>query len=313
LKYHYQHRQTRSFKKLKLLSAAGVALVIGAYSLNSTHVLGHMSGHPWFGGSKKAQEARLTAHSARHARKIAQKNHQTKVSNTTPAASTTTPINTTTPGQTAGNSGGTALSPVAGGTTSPIEAILTGANPTAGGTVIRTVYTTAYTYFDNTPAGSATIAFPRSSNSSTLHDVAGGSGTYADPVTLAVGHVITGGKSVADFAPGTRFYFPDIRKYAIVEDLCGDGGAPQNIPCHNVSTAASGTTLWLDLWIGGSAGDNRTAVQNCAGIVTDSTGALHTVVKDPSPNYLVVPGPVYQNGYCIQPGNKGFGNTLLTQ
>lgn len=181
------------------------------------------------------------------------------------------------------------------------------------GIILTTVYTTAYTYFDNTPAGSADIAFPHSRYGSTIHNKAGGTGTYNDPITLAVGHVITGGKSTPDFAPGTRFYFPDVRKYAIVEDICGDGGTPQDIPCHNVSTAAHGSTLWLDIWIGGSAGDDPAALDKCAGIVTDSTGALHTVVKDPSPNYAVVPGAVYQNGYCIQPGNKGFGNTLIAQ
>lgn len=205
-----------------------------------------------------------------------------------------------------GTPGASAAKP---GTLSPSAAAPTG----LGGTILMNVYTTAYTYFDNTPAGTADIAFSHQYYPATIHNQAGGTGTYNDPITLAVGHVIIGGKSTPDFAPGTRFYLPDVRKYAIVEDVCGDGQTPQNIPCHKVSTAPRGTTLWLDLWIGGSAGDSASALDNCAGIVTDSTGALHTVVKDPSPGYAVHPGPVYQNGYCIQPSNKGFGNALVAQ
>ena len=182
------------------------------------------------------------------------------------------------------------------------------AKPAASGTILTNVFVTAYTFFDNTPPGSATIAFPKSAGYPTLRNLAGGTGTHADPITLAVGHVISGGKDTPDFAPGTRFYFPHIRKYAIVEDTCGDGGAPQNVPCHSLSTAQRGATLWLDLWIGGSAGDSSGTVQACANTVTN----LYTVVKDPSANYAVHAGPVFQNGYCIQPGNKSFGNTLVT-
>src|SRR5262245_24304576 len=38
---------------------------------------------------------------------------------------------------------------------------------------------TGYSYFDNTPAGSSLISHP------VLHRYAGGSGSYADPITLA--------------------------------------------------------------------------------------------------------------------------------
>jgi hypothetical protein len=48
-------------------------------------------------------------------------------------------------------------------------------------------YTTGYGYPDNTPAGNA-ISNP------IIHSGAGGTGTYADPITLAVGHSITNGK-----------------------------------------------------------------------------------------------------------------------
>ena len=82
-------------------------------------------------------------------------------------------------------------------------------------------FLTGYSYWDNTPRESSQIARPE------VHRQAGGSGTYRDPVTLAVGHVKHGGRSVMDFPAGTRFYIPRLQKYAIVEDLCGDGNTPQ--------------------------------------------------------------------------------------
>jgi hypothetical protein len=47
---------------------------------------------------------------------------------------------------------------------------------------ITTAFTTAFTWFDNTPPGSGAICC------SQVHQTAGGTGTYADPITLAVGH-----------------------------------------------------------------------------------------------------------------------------
>ena len=52
-------------------------------------------------------------------------------------------------------------------------------------------YTTGYDYPDNTPAGNA-ISNP------IIHSGAGGTGTYADPITAAVGHSITNGKDTLD-------------------------------------------------------------------------------------------------------------------
>src|SRR5215216_6526313 len=54
-------------------------------------------------------------------------------------------------------------------------------------------YLTGYTWWDNTPAGSAAIAHP------VLHATAGGVGTYADPIT--VGYTSAG----PDIPYGTRF------------------------------------------------------------------------------------------------------------
>ncbi|MEU3862995.1 hypothetical protein AB0F03_37950, partial [Streptomyces sp. NPDC028722] len=168
-------------------------------------------------------------------------------------------------------------------------------SPETGGSGQRidTAFTTGYTWFDNTPRGSARISDP------VLHQQAGGTGTYADPITLAVGHSTAGGKDTLDYPAGTRFYLPRVRRYFIVEDACGDGGSPQNGPCHSLKTAPQGATTWLDMYVGGAEGDSESAVQACADKVTAGThGGLNTVVRDPGPGLPVVEGPVFQNGRC---------------
>lgn len=157
--------------------------------------------------------------------------------------------------------------------------------------VVLQAYTTGYGWPDNTPKGSADISNP------VLHSSAGGSGTFADPITLAVGHSITNGKDTLDYPAGTKFYIPNLRKYFIVEDTCGDGNSPQNGPCH---TGYQGH-VWLDLWVGGNA-SNQQQTLACEDTITD----IHTVIENPASNYAVVAVDV-ANG-CQQ-----FGNTLVTQ
>lgn len=164
-----------------------------------------------------------------------------------------------------------------------------------------TAYTTAYSYWDNTPPGSASISHP------VLHSKAGGVGTFADPVTLAVGHSIVSGKDVLDYPKGTKFYFPDLRKYAIVEDSCGDGGTPQNGPCHSLTQAPKDAQVWLDVWADGKAGTS-TQADKCMSKITDGNGALHTVVKDPGNNYVVEPKSIIEGSTC----RANYGNALVT-
>lgn len=142
-------------------------------------------------------------------------------------------------------------------------------------------YLTGYTYWDNTPPGSSAIARP------VVHRRAGGSGTWSDPITIAVGHTIIGGRQTLDFDAGTRFYLPKLRKYAIVEDVCGDGARPQNGPCH---TGHAGHP-WLDIWVGGrgmSPGD----ADACARRIT----AIQNVVINPPRELPVQSGEIASNG-----------------
>jgi LysM repeat protein len=154
-------------------------------------------------------------------------------------------------------------------------------------------FVTAYTYWDNTPPGSADIALP------VIHNKADGTGTYADPITMAVGHVITNGKSTPDYTAGTLFYMPYLQRYFIVEDVCGDGSKPQNGPCH--TGYPSNAKAWLDIWIDGQDG-SKSSSNNCAYAITD----VHAVIQNPAPNYKVVAGPVYDGGCSAQ-----FGETPI--
>ena len=171
--------------------------------------------------------------------------------------------------------------------TSANEVRVSGKAPAASVSERRfTAYLTGYTYWDNTPPGSAAIARP------VIHRRAGGIGTYDDPVTLAVGHKIIGGRQTLDYEAGTRFYIPNLRRYAIVEDVCGDGPRPQNGPCH---TGHRGHP-WLDIYLDGRrVGDAES--QRCAYRIT----GLQTVVINPRPGYPVDRGPISESGCGVYP------------
>lgn len=137
------------------------------------------------------------------------------------------------------------------------------ANVGSGGGQRSTAFITGYTYWDNSPPGSAQIARPQ------IHDRAGGTGTWKDPITVAVG-----------FGPrfpfGTRFYLPELKKYFIVEDLCG--------AC---SDGRNGGAYTLDIWLDGS-NTSSGAASSCAARITGTAPAI----KDPSSNLPVDSGSV---------------------
>jgi hypothetical protein len=177
------------------------------------------------------------------------------------------------------------------------ESNLSGVVTSGGSSTDFTAYTTGYGWPDNTPPGGA-ISNP------VIHSTAGGTGTYADPITLAVGHSITGSVDTLDIPAGTIFYIPNVRRYFIVEDTCGDGSTPQTGPCH--VGFPSDTTVWVDMWVGGQSG-NTTAVDNCESFLTDSNGDAHLIIENPASNYIVVPGPLFgTNGTC----SAVYGNTV---
>lgn len=158
-----------------------------------------------------------------------------------------------------------------------------------------TAYVTGYDIYDNTPPGSPVISNP------VLHQVAGGTGTYQDPITVAVGHSIIKGQDILDWPQATRFYFPNLRRYFIVEDTCGDGPTPQNEPCHDLSTADPGAQTWLDVWVDGS-GMSSSAASSCEDDITHN----QLVIENPPSDYAVIPGPIAGSS-CTQQ----YGNTVV--
>jgi hypothetical protein len=124
---------------------------------------------------------------------------------------------------------------------------------------------TGYSYWDNSPPGSGAIARP------VVHDKAGGTGTWDDPVTIAVGR--SGGSW--RYAPGTRIYLAGLKKYAVVEDLCGACGSGHGGRPH------------LDVYVGGAT-TSRGAAAQCAMKIT----AVQDIVVNPGKGYPVSPGEV---------------------
>lgn len=152
----------------------------------------------------------------------------------------------------------------------------------SGSEVLLTAYTTGYGYPDNTPAGNAI-------SDGVIHIGAGGTGTYQDPITLAVGHSITNGKDTLDYPRGTRFYVPALQRYFIVEDTCGDGNTPQNGPCH---TGYQGH-VWLDLWVGGTSA-TKSATLACEDTITK----VQSVILNPNSTHPVSVGPISNGSKC---------------
>jgi hypothetical protein len=141
-------------------------------------------------------------------------------------------------------------------------------------------YFTAYDWWDNTPHGSGQIAFPG------LHQTAGGVGTYANPITLAVGWCLDSTGEHPDYKPGTRFYVPAFRRYFRAEDECGDGSRPQAEACH-VSEYQPIRFHQFDMWIDG----RRHSAKSANAFMSSVTG-LHYVIQNPPAGEPVTPGPM---------------------
>ena len=141
------------------------------------------------------------------------------------------------------------------------------------GTVIANAFTTGYGWPDNSPPGNA-ISDP------IMHQGAGGTGTYVNPITIAVGYM----GSVHDYPAGTRFYIPNVRKYFITEDTCA--------ACHN---RPSGVSTWVDMWVGGN-GSNNAGVLACENKLTGN----HTIIRNPDAKRVVVSGSLFNSttGTC---------------
>jgi hypothetical protein len=77
----------------------------------------------------------------------------------------------------------------------------------SGAPMLIDQYVTFYGWPDNDPPGNG-IAYPG------LHKAAGGTGTYADPITFAT--------DPTEWKPGTILYLPYLKRYVIMEDSCAE-------------------------------------------------------------------------------------------
>lgn len=96
-----------------------------------------------------------------------------------------------------------------------------------------------------------------------------------------------GSSSTLDYPAGTRFYIERLRKYAIVEDACGDGFNPQDGPCHSGHNG----NPWIDIYVGGSKTD-KSFTANCTYRIT----GVQNVVLNPGRDYPVSSGEIAASG-----------------
>ncbi|WP_448608753.1 hypothetical protein [Geodermatophilus sp. URMC 60] len=128
---------------------------------------------------------------------------------------------------------------------------------------VETAWLTGYSLEDNSPAGTRTTSSGRR---------AGGSGTYDDPITLAVGYAYGD-----EFPVGTVFYVPLVRAYFVVEDRCGG--------CSDATDEGEYT---VDLWVGSDPD------ASCMYAITGP----HTVVRDAGPGWAVEYRPYELGSDC---------------
>ncbi|MDQ0383169.1 3D (Asp-Asp-Asp) domain-containing protein [Amycolatopsis thermophila] len=122
---------------------------------------------------------------------------------------------------------------------------------------------TFYAAADNDPPGSREIAYP-----GTVHQRAGGTGTFTDPLTFAA--------EAGQFAPGTKIYVPAVRRYFVLEDTCA---------------TCSGSHI--DLWAGPATDQGVVA---CEESLTRDGAQPYQV--DPPPGLPTAPGDLYTGGRC---------------
>jgi hypothetical protein len=109
--------------------------------------------------------------------------------------------------------------------------------------------------------------------------VAGGTGTYDDPVTFAT--------DSDEEPPGTVIYVPAYLKYAIMEDACSD--------CSNAWT--SSMTYAFKFWLASDARSDPRAVLQCERTWARSMTAVEV---NPPPGRMVDTTPLFdtQSGTC---------------
>ncbi len=109
-----------------------------------------------------------------------------------------------------------------------------------------------------------------------------------EQVKVAVGHDLSSGADVLQIPAGTKFYFPSMKKYGIVEDTCGDGGTPQDGPCWKLPADQEGRAVaWLDIYV-----DGKSAPKAQSDACMDALTGPVEAVRDPADGLPVDVAPL---------------------
>lgn len=146
------------------------------------------------------------------------------------------------------------------------------------GTVVF-AYNSAYGFPDNSCGNDGTdrVVAGDCTSINGIDGHAGGDGTYANPLTVAVGYV----GSKADYAPGTIFYRTDLEKYGVAGDTCFE--------CHS---QLNGAKIHIDWYAGGTAAN--TDSESDPLIKCEEAHDLNeNIIISPPNNLPVKEGPIY--------------------
>jgi hypothetical protein len=147
---------------------------------------------------------------------------------------------------------------------------------------------TMFGWPDNLPPGDQ-IAYPAGEGYATIHNSAGGRGTYSDPVTFATDE--------HELPAGTRIYVPYLRRYFLMEDDCAvcdkdwAGQGPDGGP-HLPHIA---------VWVGGQGAHSADVLRCEARLARDAA----TVIVDPPAGEPVTTTPLFDASVnaCYRPGS----------
>jgi hypothetical protein len=131
---------------------------------------------------------------------------------------------------------------------------------------------TGYSFQDNQGGNNAKISCPQ------IHQQAGGTGTYEDPITVASGGK-SGSASADGIKCGDRFYLPSVQRYVIVEDT---GNTPNKSQPH------------LDMYVGDDP--DKKCMNSISGTVT--------AIRHPPARLPVLAGPIGDHRSCRLPGGQ---------
>jgi hypothetical protein len=135
----------------------------------------------------------------------------------------------------------------------------------------QTMEVTFYGWDDNCPPGNA-IAYPKSSGFPTVHDAAGGTGSYTDPISFAT--------DKSELPIGSLVYAPFIEKYLVMEDDCG-----------GCVTDWSKSMKWhIDVWMNSDGTEKASALFACEDQWTQNAT---TIEIDPPPGRTVTTTPLF--------------------